>query len=72
MKRVILVAAVSIMALASCKKDYTCECTSSTGSVTSFPIENSTKSDAEEGCDGTGASVTIGGTVVSSTTCKLK
>jgi len=72
MKKVILVAAVSMMALASCKKDYTCECTPTVGDKTSFVLENSSESDAKDNCEGTSASVTINGTVVSSTTCALK
>jgi len=73
MKRVILVAAVSMMALASCKKDYTCECVTtgnlSTG-TSSYTIENSSKGDAEDACIGvTSSSV---GTLSSTTTCDLK
>jgi hypothetical protein len=63
MKKIILVAAVAMLVLASCKKDYTCECTSSLLGVTSFVIEDSSKSDAEDGCSGTGSTLT---------TCNLK
>jgi len=45
------------MALASCKKDYTCECTGDSGEIT-YLIENSSKSDAEKGCTSTNASFT--------------
>jgi len=73
MKRVILVAAVSMMALASCKKDYTCECVTSglTSGTTSTVIENSSKSDAEDACIKT-TSVDLGGGQSMTTTCDLK
>jgi len=52
MKKIILVALVSMFVLMSCKKDYTCNCVGDVGSVT-YLIENSSKSDAEETCTGT-------------------
>ena len=61
MKRIILVTLVSITALVSCKKDYTCECSGGNSSVT-FLIENSSKSDAEKTCTSSN----------STNTCKLK
>jgi len=73
MKRVILVAAVSLMALASCKKDYTCECTvTSNGSsaTSSTVLENVSKSDAEDACIST-SSATFGGQTTT-TSCDLK
>jgi len=73
MKRVILVAAVSMMALASCKKDYTCECTVTAGgssATSSTVLENVSKSDAEDACIST-SSYTVG-TTTSTTTCDLK
>jgi len=57
MKKIILVAVVSMLVLVSCKKDYTCDCVGNTGSVT-YLIENSSKSDAEKGCTSTNASFT--------------
>jgi len=64
MKRIVLgVAALSFLALVSCKKDYNCECkTSQDGTVigeTSTTI-NDTKKNAEEACEG--LSVTAGTT----------
>jgi len=75
MKRVILVAAVAMMALASCKKDYTCECEQVTPlgtSSTSITITNSYESDAKDACAGSNASSSIGGVELSKTTCELK
>jgi len=63
MKKVILVVAVAMMTLVSCKKDYTCECTSTLLGNTSFLIENSSESDAKAACEETGSSIT---------TCELK
>lgn len=74
MKKMILgVAALSMLALVSCKKDYTCECTSTSGgsTATSSVTINDTKKNAEEACEASSASVTSGGQT-SSTTCTLK
>ena len=52
-------AAVAIVALfASCKKDYTCDCTI-LGQTTSTPINDAKKADAEDACDALGASAAI-------------
>jgi len=72
MKKVYMMLAVCAIALASCKKEYTCECsyTDSTdpsfNSTISYTFE-AKKSDAETVC--TGYSVTAGG---SGWSCKLK
>lgn len=53
MKKVIGVAAFAVLgmvALSSCKKDYTCECTSSGGDSTSIVYEDIKKKDAESAC----------------------
>ncbi len=51
MKKLLFVFAIAaIGSLASCKKDYTCECTL-LGVSTSFEIEDSKKGDAEDACD---------------------
>jgi hypothetical protein len=70
MKKVYMMLAVCAFALASCKKEYTCDCTYSdgfggTGSL-SYTFE-AKKSDAETMCDD--YSVTAGGTGWS---CNLK
>lgn len=73
MKKAIFIGALGVFALASCKKDYTCECTSSVGGVstgTSSITINDTKKKAKDACEATGASASIGG-VTSSTTCEL-
>lgn len=59
MKKFILVAALATFGLASCKKDYTCDCTYTSGSntfTTTSKITNAKKKDAEKTCDGLEAS----------------
>ena len=52
-------AAVAIVALfASCKKDYTCDCTI-LGQTTSTPINDAKKADAEDACDALGVSAAL-------------
>ncbi len=73
MKKVALFAAVVFaVGLTSCKKDHTCECTTTDSSntiadVTTSVTINATKSDAEDTCT---ASETTVGTL--STSCELK
>lgn len=58
--------------LTSCKKDWTCECTTSVNGVstTASSTMNATKSDAEEACEsGTTSSNVMG--VESSTECVI-
>jgi hypothetical protein len=55
MKKIMLVAAVATFALGlgSCKKDYTCNCSYTSGSTTvtsSSTIKNAKKKDAESAC----------------------
>jgi hypothetical protein len=65
MKKIILVGALALLGLSSCKKDYTCSCSikdvdsglSITSEELSTTISNSSKSDAESDCakeEGTG------------------
>lgn len=61
MKKVILFGAFALLTLASCKKDWTCTCTSSVGS-SSTTIQDMTKSDAKADCNG-GDGVILGTTV---------
>lgn len=51
MKKVILFGAFALLTLASCKKDWTCTCTSSIGGSESRTISDMTKSDAKVDCD---------------------
>lgn len=52
MKKIIIVSALAVFALASCKKDYTCECTSTVGSetTTTSTTLNGKKKDVEAAC----------------------
>lgn len=58
MKKLVLgVAAMALLSLASCKKDYNCECTyQNTGSTTTVSenktIKNASLDDAKKTCDG--------------------
>ena len=66
MRKFIFAAAVlGAMTLSSCKKDYTCECTSN-GSVIYSGTVHGTKSDAQAACNAAGSA---GGTSIS---CTLK
>lgn len=68
MKKSLLVAAVACLTLASCKKNYTCECTFTNGgttTTTSVTIKE-TKKKAKEACD---QSATSGGSGYS---CAIK
>jgi hypothetical protein len=50
MKKVLLIAAVASFTLASCKKDYTCECTNSKGEVEITYTATMKKKDADSWC----------------------
>ncbi|MDR0801749.1 hypothetical protein [Fluviicola sp.] len=67
MKKFILVAAVATFALASCKKEWTCECTvsipGSSTSTTSAKSSKMSKKDAKDWCDKGNTSYT---------SCKIK
>jgi len=49
MKKVLVAVAV-VAFFASCKKDYTCDCTIG-GTTTKTPINDAKKSDATDACD---------------------
>lgn len=53
MKKVLLVAAVVVVGLASCKKDYTCTCTTTGNGVTASvsSTTKATKKDAKSSCE---------------------
>jgi len=66
MKKVLLIAAVAGLAMVSCKKDYTCECTYSGSGIsgtTSATIKD-TKKKAKDACEK--------GTIAGSVECKIK
>ena len=66
MKKVYMMLAVCAIALASCKKDYTCSCTI-LGTTTDSTIQDAKKADAEEACDASSAAAAVlGGS------CELK
>jgi hypothetical protein len=46
----ILALSIVVASLASCKKDYTCDCTIA-GQTTSTPINDAKKADAEDACN---------------------
>ncbi len=48
MKKVLFVGALALVSLASCKKEYTCECTDANGNVTT---ETNKGKDAKDACD---------------------
>ena len=62
-----------LVAFSSCKKDYTCECTTSDGQGGNYASSvtiHTTKKDADNACSGKATSTGGGSTI--STTCKLK
>jgi len=70
MKKVLFIVAVAAVAsLASCKKDRTCVCTTTSGgaSVSSSTTINDTKKNAKATCEAKNASAGA-----ASTTCELK
>ena len=75
MKNIYFSAAMLVLvAFSSCKKDYTCECTTSDGqggsAKTSVTITES-KKDAEDACKAGNSSVSSGGMTVTSS-CEIK
>lgn len=68
MMKKVLVAAVVILALTSCKKDWTCEC-SYYGETESYAIKETKKKDAKAQCEG---KVTVGLMSVGGNNCTLK
>lgn len=72
MKKILTIAAVASLAMVSCKKDYTCECTvkDSSGTIpttTTSATAKMKKADAETWCENNKSTV---GTI--STSCELK
>ena len=74
MKKVILLAAVITMSLSSCKKDYNCECTTTSSAGTTTTTEKTGKmslSDATTKCNEGDDSDTVFG-VTTETECSIK
>ncbi len=74
MKKVLAVAAFAAFGLMSCKKDYTCECTTTSAGVSSGTTSitiNDTKKKATEACEGSSSSSTVFGVVIESS-CAIK
>jgi hypothetical protein len=70
MKKMLFLGAFAVLGLASCKKDYTCECSLNVmGQTTTatYTYTNVKKKDAQSACDANNSTVT-GATV----TCNLK
>lgn len=76
MKKVTFLCAIALMGLlSSCKKDWTCECTLSYGSISTkraFPLTNQTKSSATTNCDAMKTNFSNMTSVGYSTNCELK
>ncbi|MFH0866802.1 MAG: hypothetical protein V1904_11445 [Bacteroidota bacterium] len=55
MKKVLAITIVSAfvltLSLTSCKKDYTCECTFTTNTPITIPLDGYSKKNAEDACD---------------------
>jgi hypothetical protein len=73
MKKTIILVAIAIFSLASCKKDYTCECTTSYGIAGVADVKSEVaykdvkKKDAKASCNA--LSTTVG---TASTKCEMK
>ena len=68
MKKTLLIAAIAGLAFASCKKDYSCECSSAGVVIATSTIKN-TKSKAKTSCEALNSTYTAYGTGV---TCAIK
>jgi len=69
MKKLVIIAAAGFFALASCKKEYTCECTSSYNgtSSTSSSTATGTKKNVKKACEAN--TMNVGNTAI---VCHLK
>lgn len=78
MKKILLIAAVAGLAMASCKKDYTCECTqttvpASTTTTSKKQILDASKRQAKANCVSWSSDMTFGSTVFTTNMdCELK
>lgn len=73
MKKLVLLAAIVSVGFVSCKKDYTCSCTTTSGgaSATATTTIKDTKKNATESCEN-GTSTSSAGGVTATTTCTIK
>ena len=58
MKKLVLVAAVAVVALSSCKKDYVCQCTSGSITAKGSTVYHDTKKNADKNCTSTVSGIT--------------
>ncbi len=68
-KIVLLFAVLGTLSFASCKKDYTCTCTTTVGSASTtktYDLQNQSLRDADDACERY-----EGSTAISNTTCHL-
>jgi hypothetical protein len=77
MKKVLFIAVVAVASLASCKKDRTCTCTSTTAGVAGTPqvtvYNDVKKGEAKANCVNYTTTSTVGSTSYTTvTTCELK
>ncbi len=72
-KSIFVLAGVAMLALASCKKEYTCECTttSAIGTISATTTIKDTKNNATEACEAGSSSTNVGG-MQTTVTCKIK
>ncbi|MBI2259709.1 MAG: hypothetical protein HYU67_12545 [Flavobacteriia bacterium] len=54
MKKVLVIAALGVFVLASCKKDYVCKCTID-GETYTYDLGKIKKKDAKDACDSAGS-----------------
>ncbi|PBQ34003.1 hypothetical protein CNR22_20215 [Sphingobacteriaceae bacterium] len=77
MRKVLLVAAVAMFAMTSCKKEYTCECTATVGqngsttSTTASTTIKDKKDDAKTTCENGSSDASSGG-YTSKVVCVIK
>lgn len=75
MKKIVAIAVLGVFVLASCKKDYTCTCTSG-GTTYEYTMTESKKAAAAAVCEGKGiGGYEVGGVAVSdddTESCSLK
>lgn len=57
----VFAALIAAASLTSCKKDYTCECKNSLGTITNIPINDAKKSDATDACNASDVLYKLGG-----------
>jgi hypothetical protein len=72
MKRVIIMlSAAGLLSLASCERDWSCQCTDQDGNVKSIPINNETLISARNKCKDMQYNYTTGG-ITYSESCALQ